>query len=72
MAVLTSRFWIEANLPEMAFERCIQLARQHAGRVALETLDTLHAASALELWADRFLIFDECQAKLARAAGRKS
>jgi len=64
-----SRFWIEVTLPEMTFERCVQLTQQHASRVALRTLDTLHVASALELGAERFWTFDERQAKLARAVG---
>ena len=64
-----SGFWMEVNLPEMAFDRCIQLAQQYAGRMALGTLDTLHVASALELGAERFWTFDERQAKLARAVG---
>ena len=67
-----SRFWVEVDLPEMAFERCIQLAQQYAGRIALGTLDTLHIASALELGAERFWTFDVRQAKLARAVGLKS
>jgi predicted nucleic acid-binding protein len=67
-----SRFWTEVTLPEMTFERCVQLAQQYASRVALRTLDTLHVASALELGAERFWTFDERQAKLARAVGLKS
>ena len=67
-----ARFWVEVSLPEMAFERCIQLAKQHAARVGMATFDTLHVASALELGAERFWTFDERQAKLARAVGLKS
>jgi predicted nucleic acid-binding protein len=67
-----SRFWTEVTLPEMTFERCVQLAQQYASRVALRTLDTLHVASALELGAERFWTFDDRQAKLARAVGLKS
>ena len=44
-----SHFWIEVALPEMTFERCVQLAQQYASRVALRTLDTLHVASALDV-----------------------
>lgn len=66
-----SGFWVEVNLPEMVFDRCIQLAQQYAGRIAVGTLDTLHIASALELGAQRFMTFDERQAKLAKAAGLK-
>ena len=67
-----SRFWMEVDLPEMAFERCVQLARQYAGQIGLGTLDTLHVASALELSAERFWTFDERQAKLARAVGLRA
>jgi predicted nucleic acid-binding protein len=64
--------WVEVALPEMAFERCVQLAKQHGSRLGHRTLDTLHIASALELQADQFWTFDERQAKLARAVGLKS
>ena len=67
-----ARFWMEVGLPEMAFERCVGLTQQHASRLALRTLDTLHVASALELGAERFWTFDDRQAKLARAVGLKS
>jgi len=67
-----ARLWVEVGLPEMAFERCIQLARQQATRVGMATFDTLHVASALELGAQRFWTFDGRQAKLARAVGLKS
>jgi len=66
-----SRFWMEVDFPEMAFERCIQLVRQVGSRVPMGTLDTLHVACALELGAERFFTFDERQAKLARAVGLK-
>ncbi len=66
-----SRVWVDVPLPEMAFERCIQLTKQHGTRIGMATLDTLHVASALELGAERFWTFDERQAKLARAAGLK-
>jgi predicted nucleic acid-binding protein len=66
------RLWVEVGMPEMAFERCIQLAKQHATRAGMATLDTLHVASALELGAERFWTFDERQAKLARAAGLRT
>lgn len=35
----------------------------------MRTLDSLHAASALELGAERFWTFDERQEGLAQAAG---
>jgi predicted nucleic acid-binding protein len=67
-----SRLWAEVNLPERAFDRCIQLVQQLGSRVQMGTLDTLHVASALELGAERFWTFDERQAKLAKAVGLKT
>ena len=64
--------WIEVALPQMAFERCIQIAQEHVRRLLSRTLDTLHIACALELGAERFWTFDDRQAKLARAVGLKS
>lgn len=64
--------WLEVALPEMAFETCIRLARQHGPRLSVRTLDTLHVASALELHAERFWTFDDRQAKLAHSEGLKS
>jgi|GEM_PF-150519 len=64
--------WMEVALPEMAFERCVQLAKQHGPQLGPRTLDTLHIASALELRADHFWTFDQRQAKLGRAVGLKS
>jgi len=66
-----SAVWMEVSHPESAFDRSIQLVEQYGGRVPLATLDTLHVASALELGSERFLTFDERQAKLARAVGLK-
>ena len=66
-----SRFWIEVNLPDTVFDRCIELVQQHGRRIAMGTLGTLHVASAMELGAERFWTFDDRQAKLARAAGLK-
>jgi len=57
---------------DQAFELCAQLAHQHAARLGVRTLDTLHVASALELKAVHFWTFDERQAKLALAAGLKT
>jgi predicted nucleic acid-binding protein len=54
-----SGLWVEAALPESAFEVCAQLARRHV-------------ASALELKAERFWTFDERQMRLARTVGLKT
>jgi predicted nucleic acid-binding protein len=67
-----SGLWVEAALPESAFEVCAQLARRHGARLGLRTLDTLHVASALELKAERFWTFDERQMRLARTVGLKT
>jgi predicted nucleic acid-binding protein len=61
--------WKEVAVPEMAFEVCGQLARRHAARLGVRTLDTLHVSCALELGADLFWTFDERQEKLALAVG---
>jgi predicted nucleic acid-binding protein len=64
--------WREAPLPDQAFEVCAELAHQHAARLGVRTLDTLHVASALELEAEQFWTFDDRQAKLALAVGLKT
>jgi predicted nucleic acid-binding protein len=64
--------WRDVALPERAFAVCGQLAEQHAARIGVRTLDTLHVASALELKAERFWTFDARQAKLATATGLKT
>ena len=64
-----SNFWLEAEIPENAFERCRSLARRHGHEFGMRTLDSLHVACALELKADQFWTFDERQAKLAKAQG---
>ena len=58
--------WAGIDLPEAAFETCIQLARRHVAQLGARTLDTLHVASALELRAETFWTFDERQARLAK------
>jgi predicted nucleic acid-binding protein len=62
----------ERPMPDLAFERAIELGRRHVSRLGTRTLDTLHVASALELGVERFWTFHERQAKLARAAGLKT
>jgi predicted nucleic acid-binding protein len=61
--------WREAALPDHVFAVCAQLAKRHAARTGVRTLDTLHVASALELSAERFWTFDVRQSTLAKAAG---
>jgi predicted nucleic acid-binding protein len=64
--------WREAPLPDRAFEACAELARRHAARLGVRTLDTLHVASAMELKAEHFWTFDDGQAKLAASVGLKT
>lgn len=64
--------WREAPLPDRAFEACAELARRHAARLGVRTLDTLHVASAMELKAEHFSTFDDRQAKLAASVGLKT
>lgn len=66
-----SGLWLEVEMPDRAFEKCVEVARQHGPTIGGSTLDTLHVASALELGAERFWTFDERQAKLAKAVGLK-
>jgi predicted nucleic acid-binding protein len=61
--------WLEAPVPEVAWEAAVDLARQHVARLGCRTLDTLHIASALELGATKFWTFDQRQQKLAKAVG---
>lgn len=56
-------------LPVSAFERAKRIARRQTPRLDTRTLDVLHVASALVLWADAFYTFDTRQAKLAAAEG---
>jgi predicted nucleic acid-binding protein len=67
-----SGLWMEVAMPESALDVCAQLARRHAAKLGLRTLDTLHVASALELKAGHFWTFDRRQKELARAIGLKT
>ena len=67
-----SGLWIEVALPDSTFELSAELARRHAARFGVRTLDTLHVAAALALAAERFWTFDHRQKRLARAAGLKA
>ncbi|HVP56390.1 MAG TPA: type II toxin-antitoxin system VapC family toxin [Candidatus Eisenbacteria bacterium] len=64
-----SNMLVEANVPEEAFERAVQLAREYGPQMGMRTLDTLHIASALELGAKEFWSFDERQKGLAKTVG---
>jgi predicted nucleic acid-binding protein len=64
--------WVEADIPQRAFERCVALAKNRVARLGVRTLDTLHVAIALELRAEQFWTFDRRQAKLAEAEGLKT
>lgn len=61
--------WLEATVPEAAFDLAVELARRHVARLGCRTLDTLHIACALELGAREFWTFDERQKRLAKAVG---
>lgn len=67
-----SGLWVEVPVPESLFDLSTRLARRHAAKLGLRTLDTLHVAAALELKAERFWTFDDRQKKLARAVGLKT
>ena len=69
---LDRNLWRVAPLPDQAFETCVQLAKRHAAKLGVRTLDSLHVASALELKAEHFWTFDLRQVALARAVGLKT
>jgi predicted nucleic acid-binding protein len=66
-----ARVWVEVEMPESVFDVCADLARRFGPKLGVRTLDSLHVASAVQLKAERFWIFDERHAKLAKAAGLK-
>lgn len=69
---LAGGLWSEVEIPENAFDICVDLGRRCGPKFGVRTLDSLHVACALELKADRFWTFDERQAKLARAEGLRT
>ena len=64
-----SGVWLEAGVPDAAYETAVQLAKHYGPRLGVRTLDTLHVAAARELGALEFWTFDQQQKKLAEAAG---
>ena len=68
---IQSGLWIQAAMPDQAFDLCADLARRYGPKLGIRTLDSLHVACALELKAEKFWTFDERQAKLAKAEGLK-
>jgi len=64
--------WLEAAMPEQAFDLCADIARRYGPKLGVRTLDSLHVACALELKAEQFWTFDERQGKLAKAEGLKT
>ena len=61
--------WLEAAMPEQAFERCAEIGHRYGPKLGIRTLDSLHVACALELKAEQFWTFDERQGKLAKITG---
>ncbi len=66
-----SAFVARRAVPPLAFERAMQLSRQHTRELGVRGMDVLHVAIALELGVDVFFTFDRGQRKLARSAGLK-
>lgn len=57
------------TLAVTTFDRAMKLARRRTPQLGTRTLDILHVASALDLKAEKFLTFDQNQARLAKAEG---
>ena len=72
LALRPEKIRISHSVPDGAFEACAELARKHAARFGVRTLDALHVAFAMELNAEQFWTFDDRQAKLARAVGLRA
>jgi predicted nucleic acid-binding protein len=64
--------WLEAAIPENAFNLCADLGRRYGPKFGMRTLETLHVACALEFKAERFWTFDDRQKKLAKALGLRT
>jgi hypothetical protein len=56
-------------LSEETLWNAIRLASRWTARLSARSLDIIHVASAVALRADVFHTFDDCQRKLATAAG---
>lgn len=54
------------------FSHAIDLSQKHSAIIGSRSLDIIHVASALSIDADRFLTFDDRQARLASFAGFKT
>lgn len=66
---IRSGVWTPAALPLNAWETAVHLGRRYGPKLGVRTLDSLHAACALELRAKKFWTFDERQERLAQAVG---
>jgi predicted nucleic acid-binding protein len=51
------------------FDRAMTLTQRRTPQLGTRTLDILHVACALDLRAEKFLTFDQKQARLAKAEG---
>jgi predicted nucleic acid-binding protein len=66
-----SSIFVFRPIPQLTFERAMQLSREHTPELGVRGMDVLHVAIALELGAAVFFTFDRGQRRLARAAGLK-
>jgi predicted nucleic acid-binding protein len=65
----STRRWREAEMPEGAMERSMELARRFAKTYGTTSADAMHVACALGLRASQFWTVDKQCADLATAAG---